>query len=86
MYWRFIRLKSVTGLGSIMKVQKQASNPLLTQTNQCCTGFLQNQIGVLQAIRNTLEEYTKEEVINHIDQILNYYKQKLEELPKKSTT
>ncbi len=70
-----------------MKAKKQTSNPLLTQTNQCCKGFLQNQVNVLQAIRNTLEEYTKEEVIKHIDQILNYYEQKIEELPKpKSTT
>lgn len=69
-----------------MKAKKQSSNPLLMQTNQCCQGFLQNQIGVLQAIRNTLEEYSKEEVIKHIDQILIYYKQKIEELPKKSTT
>ncbi len=64
-----------------MNDQKQTSNPLLSQTNQCCKGFLQNQIGVLQAIRKVLEEYSKEEVINHIDQILAYYKQKVDELP-----
>ncbi len=71
-----------------MKAKKQASNPLLLQTNQCCQGFLQNQVSVLQAIRNTLEEYSKEDVIKYIDQIINYYKQKVEELPEiqKSTT
>lgn len=73
-------------IDGIMKAKKQASNPLLIQTNRCCEGFLQNQVSVLQAIRNALEEFNKEEVIKHIDQILNYYKQRLEELPKAKLT
>lgn len=63
-----------------MNNKEQASNELFVQTNTCCEGFLQNQIGVLQAVRNVLEEFDKEEVIKQIDQILGYYKNKLTEL------
>jgi hypothetical protein len=34
------------------------------------------------AVRRTLEEFDKETVIKQIDQLLNYYKGKLTELPK----
>ena len=37
-------------------------------------------MGMLQVVRKTLAEFDKEEVIRHIDQILDYYKSKLEEL------
>ena len=65
-----------------MNNKAQASNELFVRTNLCCEGFLQNQIGFLQAVRKALEEYDKEEVIRHLDQILEYYKSKLTELPK----
>jgi hypothetical protein len=62
--------------------KKQTSNELFVHTNLCCEGFLQNQIGFLQAVRKALETYDKEEVIRHLDVILDYYKSKLTELPK----
>jgi hypothetical protein len=65
-----------------MSRKKQTSNELFVRTNLCCEGFLLNQIGFLQAVRKTLETCDKEEVIRHIDQILEYYKSKLVELPK----
>ena len=64
-----------------MSSKKQTSNELFVHTNMCCEGFLQNQIGLLQAVRAALEKYDKEEVIRHIDLILEYYKSKLTELP-----
>ncbi len=69
-----------------MSNKKQASNKLFVQTNLCCEGFLQNQIGFIEAVRKALEEYDKEEVVGHIDQILDYYKSKLAELPKSRTS
>ncbi len=69
-----------------MKNKKQASNELFTQTNTCCAGFLQNQIGFLQAFRKALGEYDKEEIIEHVDQILDYYKSKLTEVQKPGTS
>lgn len=68
-----------------MNNKKQASNNLFVQTNMCCEGFLQNQIGVLQAVRKALSEFDKEEVIRQVDQILDYYKTKLTELSKPET-
>jgi len=65
-----------------MNKKEQASNELFVQTNLCCEGFLQNQIGVLEAIRRVLGEFDKEEVVRQLDQILDYYKSKLAELPK----
>jgi hypothetical protein len=65
-----------------MNNRAQASNELFVQTNLCCEGFLQNQVNFLQAVRKALMEYDKEEVIRHLDQILEYYKSKLGELPK----
>jgi hypothetical protein len=65
-----------------MNKKEQASNELVMQTNLCCEGFLQNQIGFIQAVRKALGEYSKEEVIKHLDLILGYYKSKLSELPK----
>lgn len=69
-------------MSSIMNKKEQASNELFVQTNSCCEGFLQNQISVLEAIRRVLGEFDKEEVIRQLDQILDYYKSKLVELPK----
>lgn len=69
-----------------MNKKEQNSNELFVQTNLCCEGFLQNQIGFLQAMRKALEEYDKKEVIKHVDQILDYYKGKLTELPKSETS
>lgn len=66
-----------------MNNEEQASNELFVQTNSCCKGFLENQIGVLQAVKRALEEFDKEEVVKQIDQILSYYRSKLEELPRK---
>jgi hypothetical protein len=65
-----------------MNSKGRSSNELFTQTNLCCQGFLENQIGFLQVVRKAIREYDKEEVIRHIDQILEYYKSKLAELPK----
>ena len=65
-----------------MSNKKQTSNELFVRTNLCCEGFLQNQISFLQALRKALEKYDKEEVIRHLDLILEYYKNKLVELPK----
>jgi len=62
--------------------QKQASNEIIVQATSCCLGFLQNQIGIMQVIKKALEEFDKETVIKQIDQILDYYKGKLAELPK----
>jgi hypothetical protein len=70
---------------SFMSKKEQTSNELFVQTNLCCEGFLQNQINFMQAVRKALEEYDKEEVIRHVDQILGYYKSKLTELPKQGT-
>ena len=62
--------------------KEQASNELFVRTNLCCEGFPQNQVGFLQAVRKALEKYDKEVVIRHLDQILEYYKGKMTELPK----
>lgn len=65
-----------------MNSKEQASDELFVRTNLCCEGFLQNQISFIQAVRKALEEYNKEEVIRHLDHIVEYYKSKLTELPK----
>lgn len=67
---------------SIMNNKEHASNELFAQTNSCCTDFLENQIRVLQAVKRALEEFDKEEVIKQIDQILSYYRGKLDTLPR----
>lgn len=64
-----------------MNKQKK-SNEIILQATSCCLGFLQSQIGIMQVIKNTLEEFDKETVLKQIDQILDYYKLKLAELPK----
>jgi hypothetical protein len=61
--------------------KEQKSNKLFVQTNMCCEGFLQNQVSLIQAVRKALEEYDAETVKRHLDQILEYYKSKLTELP-----
>jgi hypothetical protein len=65
-----------------MSKQKQASNMIMLQVNSCCSNFLENQIRFIIAVRQTLEEFDKETVIKQIDQILNYYQNKLTELSK----
>jgi hypothetical protein len=62
--------------------QKQAPNKIIIQATSCCVGFLENQIGIMRVIKKALEEFDKETVIKQIDQILNYYEEKLAELPK----
>jgi ribosomal protein L11 methylase PrmA len=62
--------------------QKQSANEITVSAATCCSGFLDNQITVMRAIKKTLEDFDKDYVVKQLEQLIEYYEKKRAELPK----
>ena len=65
-----------------MNKLKKAPNEIIVSAANCCSGFLDNQITVMRAIKKTLKEFDKELVVKQLEQLIDYYEKKRSELPK----